>query len=97
MVVSSAEEYEARAIEYATTLRYDAAKEGSGPLYELRRKLFYNRDESALFDTHQWVRNAEAAYEEMWRRYVEGTEFEEGSHSPSIRVTELNAKRTRTS
>ena len=86
MVVHSAEEYEKRAIRYALSLKYDAEKRGSGKLYELRKKLFLTRDQSALFDTQQWVRNAEASYEEMWRRYVAGTDLGQGDQSRSFNV-----------
>jgi hypothetical protein len=34
--------------------------------------LFHARWSSALFDTQRWTRDLEDAYEEAWRRWVEG-------------------------
>jgi len=80
MVVDSIQAYEDRAVSLAYSLRYTATSEGRkgwGELYDLRRDLFLSRDRNALFDTTMWTRNAEKAYVEIWRRWVEGTEFEE--------------------
>ena len=88
MVVNSIESYEERAVALATSLTYSKANAptastgesvptGTGELYMLRHTLFHTREQTALFDTAQWTRNAEKAYAEMWRRWVEGTEFED--------------------
>ncbi|TFK89960.1 glycosyltransferase family 41 protein [Polyporus arcularius HHB13444] len=84
MVVHSAEEYEARAIALAESVRYVPHHEpsgavlprGQGELVELRRKLYINRDNLPLFDTLRWTRNMEKGYQEAWRRWVEGTQYE---------------------
>lgn len=59
MVVNSIQQYEDRAVQLANSLKYTPDRVGSGELYELRRKLFMSREDSALFDTLQWTRNAE--------------------------------------
>ena len=46
-------------------------------MIKLRRNLFLNRDKMPLFDTARWTRNIEKAYWEAWRRWVEGTQFEQ--------------------
>ena len=82
MVVHSLQEYEDRAVDLATGLRYtqipdeQTMRRGSGELIALRRNLFLNRDRMPLFDTERWTRNLEKAYWEAWRRWVEGTQFE---------------------
>lgn len=84
MVVSSAEEYERRAVELANSVRYtylpgpsgEKERRGHGTLIDLRRNLFLNRDRMPLFDTARWTRNIEKGYKEAWRRWVLGTEFE---------------------
>jgi protein O-GlcNAc transferase len=52
-------------------------RRGRGELVELRRNLFLSREKSALFDTARWTKNLETAYWEMWRRWAEGSEFED--------------------
>lgn len=75
MIVSSAEEYETRALAYCTghSYEYVPARAGAGPteidgrrqrrgrgaLSDLRRKLFLTREQSPLFDTKRWTRNME--------------------------------------
>ena len=86
MVVHSAEEYEARAVALAQSVRYvpepdDQATSGvllrgQGELVRLRRNLFANRDNMPLFDTLRWTRNLEKGLWEAWRRWVVGTQFE---------------------
>lgn len=76
MVVNSMKEYEQRAVELANSLSYDANGRGRGELQSLRRRLIESRDKMPLFDTLKWTRDVESAYQEMWRRWVEGTEFE---------------------
>lgn len=43
----------------------------------MRKTLFQTRDEVPLFDTLKWTRDVEKAYVEIWRRWVDGTEFED--------------------
>jgi len=50
---------------------------GYGPLMDLRRKLWENRDQSLLFDTLRWTRNLEKGLTEAWRRWESGQEFDE--------------------
>lgn len=84
MVVHSVQDYEDRAVTLAMGLRYrritveDGLQvlRGGGELTALRRNLFLNRDNIPLFDTARWTRNIEKAYWEVWRRWVEGTQFE---------------------
>lgn len=63
LITGSLAEYEAAAV----ALARDPARLG-----ELRRRLEANRDSCPLFDAPRMTRNVEAAYTEMWRRYVEG-------------------------
>lgn len=84
MIVHSAEEYENRAVALAQSVRYTPHYEpsgsvlarGQGELVQLRRNLFLNRDNMPLFDTMRWTRNLEKGYREVWRRWVEGTQYE---------------------
>ncbi|GAA5992692.1 hypothetical protein JCM11641_004994 [Rhodosporidiobolus odoratus] len=93
MIVSSAEEYERRALELASGLLYDEIapdsskpsttlegrpqRRGKGELAELRKKLFLTREQSPLFDTKRWVQNLEKGLVEAWERWVSGAEFED--------------------
>lgn len=52
-------------------------RRGSGRLIDLRRQLFLTRDTMPLFDTEGWVRDLERGYEEAWKRWVEGKEWNE--------------------
>lgn len=95
MIVSSAEEYQHRALSFAATLSYDILparsgadlsapdgriqRRGRGPLAELRKKLFLNREESPLFDTKRWVRNFEKGLSQAWENWVRGKEFEDSA------------------
>ena len=84
MVVHSADEYENRAVALAQGVHYTPHHEpsgsvlprGHGELVSLRRNLYLNRDKMPLFDTLRWTRNIEKGYQEAWRRWVEGTQFE---------------------
>ncbi|OCH96162.1 TPR-like protein [Obba rivulosa] len=84
MVVSSMDEYESRAVAFANNLQYELVCEpdgtllprGQGALVKLRRNLFLNRDRMPLFDTKRWTQNLEKGYQEAWRRWVEGTQYE---------------------
>eukprot|EP01099_Mayorella_cantabrigiensis_P003297 TRINITY_DN2552_c0_g1_i1.p2 TRINITY_DN2552_c0_g1~~TRINITY_DN2552_c0_g1_i1.p2 ORF type:complete len:133 (-),score=27.53 TRINITY_DN2552_c0_g1_i1:28-426(-) len=62
MIVSSFEEYEERAVEYA----YDRRK-----LNELRGRLEKARTTMPLFDTKQYVRDLEKGLLEAWKRYLQ--------------------------
>ncbi|GAA5914406.1 hypothetical protein JCM6882_008223 [Rhodosporidiobolus microsporus] len=93
MIVSSAEEYERRALELASGLVYDTVpadkskpastlegreqRRGRGELAEMRKTLFLTREQSPLFDTKRWVRNLEKGLTEAWERWVRGHEFED--------------------
>lgn len=85
MIVNSLEEYENRAVELANGVKYTTVRQldgatiqrGEGELIALRRNLFLNRDRMPLFDTERWTRNIEKAYWEAWRRWVEGTQYEQ--------------------
>lgn len=50
---------------------------GHGPLMDLRRALWEQRDQSLLFDTLRWTRNLEKGLCEAWRRWETGQEFDE--------------------
>lgn len=60
---------------------------GHGPLMDLRKKLWENRDRSLLFDTLRWTRNLEKGLAEAWRRWESGQEFDE-LMEPSFKTTE---------
>lgn len=74
LIACSDEEYEATAIRLATDMTYPTGCKGKGKgrLLELRRILWQGRWDNALFDTKRWVRDLEGAYEEAWRRWVQG-------------------------
>lgn len=83
MVVSSAREYEDRAVRLAEdhnqTVEHSAQQTRTkvySDLMKLRRNLFLNRDKMPLFDTKRWTRNLEKGFREAWRRWVEGTQYE---------------------
>lgn len=82
MVVDSISEYEDRAVRYAKSLSYSGGM-GHGELYQLRKALFQSRDQSPLFDTLKWTRHVEEAYEAMWQKWVDGTEFEDSDEFES--------------
>ncbi|KAG0086516.1 hypothetical protein BGZ92_008080, partial [Podila epicladia] len=60
---------------------------GHGPLMDLRKKLWENRDRSLLFDTLRWTRNLEKGLAEAWRRWESGQEFDE-ILEPSLKAAE---------
>ncbi|ODA78476.1 hypothetical protein RJ55_05857 [Drechmeria coniospora] len=70
-------EYEETAISLASGLTYvqldelDYA-EGRGRLAEMRKLLWHSKWQCGLFNTGRWVNDVETAYEEAWRRWVEG-------------------------
>ena len=85
MIVHSLEEYEHRAVTLANSVKYTpwldldgvTIQRGEGELIKLRRNLFLNRDRMPLFVTKRWTRNIEKAYCEAWKRWVEGTQYEQ--------------------
>jgi predicted O-linked N-acetylglucosamine transferase (SPINDLY family) len=63
LIVSSLEEYEALAIDLA---------DNPQKIKYLKNKLLENKNKEPLFDTKRYVKNIEAAYIQMYRRYIEG-------------------------
>ncbi|RDA90081.1 hypothetical protein CP533_5558 [Ophiocordyceps camponoti-saundersi (nom. inval.)] len=77
LIVDDETEYEQRAVDLAGKLVYmntgeAGYKEGRGKLADIRRLLWENRWQCGLFDTRRWVEEVECAYEEAWRRWVDG-------------------------
>ncbi|KAF9163245.1 hypothetical protein BGX20_001387 [Mortierella sp. AD010] len=66
---------------------------GYGPLIDLRRKLWENRDQSLLFDTLRWTRNLEKGLDEAWKRWRSGQEFDELLESSAMEVQFGNGRR----
>ena len=64
LIVSSLEEYEALAIDLANNPQ---------KIKYFKNKLLENQNKEPLFDTKRYVKNIEAAYIQMYRRYIEGT------------------------
>ncbi|PLW31325.1 hypothetical protein PCASD_13663 [Puccinia coronata f. sp. avenae] len=92
MIATSMEDYKERAIQFGRSVRYVARQptrvraEGymsgelvEGGLIELRQRLFFSREKSALFDTVRWTRNLERGLWEAWRRFVDGHDSEESA------------------
>lgn len=63
LVTESAEEFEALAVKLANN---------PATLKKIRARLEKNRDTSALFDTDRFRKNIEAAYTQMWQRWLAG-------------------------
>jgi predicted O-linked N-acetylglucosamine transferase (SPINDLY family) len=72
LIAEDESQYEEFAIKLASGLTYDRGGRGSGRLIELRKLLYESRSTSALFDTKRWVSDLEEAYQEAWRRWVDG-------------------------
>ncbi|KAF2157562.1 glycosyltransferase family 41 protein [Myriangium duriaei CBS 260.36] len=78
LIAASEEEYEALAVRLGNDLQYPRAESegtigvGRGRLVELRRLLTEARWTSDLFNTRRWVADLEDAYDEAWRRWVDG-------------------------
>lgn len=68
MIVDSKQAYEDRALALANN---------SDERTALRKKLYLSRDVMPLFDTVKWTRDIEKGYREVWRRWAEGTQFED--------------------
>lgn len=76
LIASSDEDYEEKAIRLCTSTQYVPGGNGRarGRLSDLREMIFSERRGSRLFDTARWVRDLEDAYEQVWKRWVEGEE-----------------------
>lgn len=76
LIASSDEDYESKAIQLCLSTQYEPGGKGraNGRLSDLRQMLFLERQKSRLFDTQRWVRDLEDAYEQVWKRWVEGEE-----------------------
>jgi hypothetical protein len=72
LIAGDESQYEEFAVKLAGGLSYDRTGQGSGRLLELRKVLYESRSTSALFDTKRWVSDLEFAYQEAWRRWVDG-------------------------
>ncbi|PHH78620.1 hypothetical protein CDD80_6591 [Ophiocordyceps camponoti-rufipedis] len=77
LIVEDEMEYEKRAVDLAGRLAYVEVtgagyREGQGRLADMRKILWENKWQCALFDTRRWVDEVECAYEEAWRRWVNG-------------------------
>ncbi|KAH0030424.1 UDP-N-ACETYLGLUCOSAMINE--peptide N-ACETYLGLUCOSAMINYLtransferase, partial [Aureobasidium melanogenum] len=76
LIASSDTSYEEMAVRLGKGLVYPKSGpgvgRGTGRLVELRKILTESRWTSALFDTARWTRDLEDAYDEAWRRWVNG-------------------------
>lgn len=74
LIAESEEDYERRAVNLASGLRYERGSNGiaTGELVDIRKVLFEGRWTSPLFDTKRWVQDLETAYELAWKRWVDG-------------------------
>lgn len=76
LIAGNETEYEEFAIQLAQGFSYKIASggygEGHGRLAEIRRLLHTSKWSCPLFDTQRWVGDLELAYEEAWRRWVDG-------------------------
>lgn len=78
LIAEDDDAYESMAVKLANGMSYHIADEGfgqaKGRLWELRKMLFNAKWDCALFDTRRWVRDLEDAYQEAWKRWVNGIE-----------------------
>lgn len=70
-------QYEHKAVALTSQLSHvdmheKGLKEGRGRLAEIRQLLWDFRWHCGLFNTQRWVKDVESAYEESWRRWVDG-------------------------
>ncbi|KAF4512669.1 hypothetical protein G6O67_000019 [Ophiocordyceps sinensis] len=77
LIADDEAQYEQRAVELAAELTHvdmgeKGLKEGRGRLAEIRQLLWDCKWRCGLFDTRRWVGDVESAYEESWRRWVDG-------------------------
>jgi len=106
MIATSMEDYKERAIRFGQGVRYVPRQMSTGTggymsgqlveggLIELRQRLFFNREKSALFDTVRWTRNLERGLWEAWRRFVEGEDCEESAEWQAGLDKDILAKRS---
>lgn len=77
LITDTEEEYEQRAADLANDLKYTMKRTGygqaSGRLANIRKLLWDSKWRCGLFNTRRWVADLETAYEEAWRRWVNGT------------------------
>lgn len=77
LITDTEEEYEQRAADLANDLKYTLNRAGygqaSGRLADIRKLLWDSKWRCGLFNTRRWVADLETAYEEAWRRWVNGT------------------------
>ncbi|KID73048.1 UDP-N-acetylglucosaminyltransferase, partial [Metarhizium brunneum ARSEF 3297] len=68
--------YEQRAADLANSLEYTMTSGGygqsSGRLADIRKLLWDSKWHCGLFNTRRWVEDLETAYEEAWKRWVNG-------------------------
>lgn len=76
LIAVSDDDYENKAIRLCMSQQYGPGCEGRGRgrLSDLRQMLFHARWRNKLFDTKRWVRDLEDAYEQVWKRWVNGEE-----------------------
>lgn len=75
----------------AATRRGVAAEKS---LTQLRKQLFLTRESSSkLFDTLQWVRDLEKAYQEAWLRWVLGVDAEDSPETAALDPNSALGKR----
>jgi hypothetical protein len=76
LIATSEQGYEDAAVILAGGLEYVVEESGlavaKGRLADLRKLLWDNKWSCGLFDTRRWVSDVERAYEEAWRRWVDG-------------------------
>ncbi|XP_044721948.1 glycosyl transferase family 41 domain-containing protein [Hirsutella rhossiliensis] len=77
LIAEDEAQYEQMAVELAGNLAYvdmgeEGLKEGRGRLAEIRQLLWDCKWRCGLFNTRRWVEDVEGAYEESWRRWVDG-------------------------
>lgn len=72
LIAGDENQYEQFAVILASGLSYDKSGAGTGRLTEIRKLLYESRSTCALFDTKRWVSDLELAYQEAWRRWVDG-------------------------
>lgn len=77
LITDSDVEYEQRAVHLANGLKYTITEGGygraDGRLADIRKLLWDSKWRCGLFDTQRWVKDLEKAYEEAWRRWIDGT------------------------
>lgn len=72
LIAGDENQYEQFAVRLSSGLSYDQSGAGTGRLTEIRKLLYESRSTCALFDTKRWVSDLELAYQEAWRRWVDG-------------------------